>query len=90
MKQIGLDDFRQRWAAQHDEWEEIGRELIAAGKQPSARDISREQESRSLRDGRTLVGMRRVDGAYVYVEMTPSEAAAQAREINAELRRPGL
>ena len=90
MRAIGEEEFFDRWAKQHVEWEAIRDELTAQAIRtvdatgenrfgPSAWDVSHEQRKRALRDGRTLVTV--VDGGFF--EITPGEDKKIAEATNA-------
>jgi hypothetical protein len=44
-------EFRERWAKEFAEWQAIGDEMILAGKQPSAFDVTQEQRRRMKERG---------------------------------------
>ncbi len=77
MREITQSDFAQRWAEQDREWREIRDELLADGSQVSAYDVTREQETRAMASGASLVML--FDGRCY--ELTPTEHHAIGRLI---------
>lgn len=73
MRKISPDEFVERWAVQHEEWQSIAAELEPLA--PTAYDVTLEQRVRALRGGRTLVTMIGDEPH----EVTPAEDAKLSR-----------